>query len=134
MEAKADKVLSTASYILVNLIQNQGLEKGIEAINSDELTSKAYDLTMKLIEKIPDDEPKGSEDYNVPSDEECLTSVKAAFRVMNDRQSTKSQLANAIVLKFKVKKMIAEYIISRAEGLGLIKAFPRGNCIDYALA
>lgn len=129
MKAKAEKILNTASYILVNLIK----EGKRDNLSNDELTDIAIDMTMKLVEKIPDDESKETDEYEVPSDEECANAVKSALRVMNDRASTKSQLVNAIVLKYKVKKMIAEYIISRAEGLGIIKAKPRGNCTDYKL-
>jgi hypothetical protein len=129
MKAKAEKILSTASYVLVNLIKDGKRDH----LSNDELTDIAIDMTTKLIEKIPDDEPNENDEYDVPTDEECVNAVKAALRVMNDRASTKSQLVNAIVLKYKVKKMIAEYIISRAEGLGVIKAKPRGNCTDYKL-
>lgn len=127
MKAKADKVLSTASYILVNLIKDGKRDH----MSNDELTDIALDMTMKLIEKIPDDQQEA--EYELPSEEECKKVIKEAFRVMNDRSSTKSQLVNAILLKHKIKRMIAEYMISRAEAVGIIKAIPRGNCIDYQL-
>ena len=127
MKAKAEKILSTASYILVNLIKDGKRDH----MSNDELTDIAIDMTMKLIDKIPADENE-TED-NLPSEEECLKVIKEAFRVMNDRASTKSQLVNAILLKRKMKRMIAEYMISQAEASGIIKAIPRGNCIDYQL-
>lgn len=127
MKAKAEKVLSTASYILVNLIKDGKRDH----LSNDELTDIALDMTMKLVEKIPDDQQEA--EYELPSEEECKKVIKEAFRVMNDRSSTKSQLVNAILLKHKIKRMIAEYMISRAEAVGIIKAIPRGNCIDYQL-
>ena len=127
MKAKAEKILSTASYILVNLIKDGKRDH----MSNDELTDIALDMTMKLVEKIPDDQQEA--EYELPSEEECKKVIKEAFRVMNDRSSTKSQLVNAILLKHKIKRMIAEYMISRAEAVGIIKAIPRGNCIDYQL-
>lgn len=127
MKAKAEKILSTASYILVNLIKGGKRDH----LSNDELTDIALDMTMKLVEKIPDDQQEA--EYELPSEEECKKVIKEAFRVMNDRSSTKSQLVNAILLKHKIKRMIAEYMISRAEAVGIIKAIPRGNCIDYQL-
>ena len=127
MKAKAEKILSTASYILVNLIKDGKRDH----LSNDELTDIALDMTMKLVEKIPDDQQEA--EYELPSEEECKKIIKEAFRVMNDRSSTKSQLVNAILLKHKIKRMIAEYMISRAEAIGIIKAIPRGNCIDYQL-
>lgn len=127
MKAKAEKILSTASYILVNLIKDGKRDH----LSNDELTDIALDMTMKLVEKIPDDQQEA--EYELPSEEECKKVIKEAFRVMNDRSSTKSQLVNAILLKHKIKRMIAEYMISRAEAFGIIKAIPRGNCIDYQL-
>jgi hypothetical protein len=127
MKAKAEKILSTASYILVNLIKDGKCDH----LSNDELTDIALDMTMKLVEKIPDDQQEA--EYELPSEEECKKVIKEAFRVMNDRSSTKSQLVNAILLKHKIKRMIAEYMISRAEAVGIIKAIPRGNCIDYQL-
>lgn len=127
MKAKAEKILSTASYILVNLIKDGKRDH----LSNDELTDIALDMTMKLVEKIPDDQQEV--EYELPSEEECEKVIKEAFRVMNDRSSTKSQLVNAILLKHKIKRMIAEYMISRAEAVGIIKAIPRGNCIDYQL-
>ncbi len=127
MKAKAEKILSTASYILVNLIKDGKRDH----LSNDELTDIALDMTMKLVEKIPDDQQEA--EYELPSEEECKKVIKEAFRVMNDRSSTKSQLVNAILLKHKIKRMIAEYMISRAEAIGIIKAIPRGNCIDYQL-
>lgn len=127
MKAKAEKILSTASYILVNLIKDGKRDH----LSNDELTDIALDMTMKLVEKIPDDQQEA--EYELPSEEECKKVIKEAFRVMNDRSSTKSQLVNAILLKHKIKRMIAEYMISRAEAVGIIKAIPRGNCIDYQL-
>ncbi len=127
MKAKAEKILSTASYVLVNLIKDGKRDH----MSNDELTDIAIDMTMKLIEKIPDDQQEA--EYELPSEEECKKVIKEAFRVMNDRSSTKSQLVNAILLKHKIKRMIAEYMISRAEAAGIIKAIPRGNCIDYQL-
>ena len=127
MKAKAEKILSTASYILVNLFKDGKRDH----LSNDELTDIALDMTMKLVEKIPDDQQEA--EYELPSEEECKKVIKEAFRVMNDRSSTKSQLVNAILLKHKIKRMIAEYMISRAEAVGIIKAIPRGNCIDYQL-
>ena len=127
MKAKADKILSTASYILVNLIQDGRRDH----MNNDELTDIALDMTMKLIEKIPDDQQ--DEEDELPSDEECAKVIKEAFRVMNGRPSTKSQLVNAIVLKHKMKRMVVEYMISRAETAGIITVAMRGNCINYQL-
>lgn len=127
MKAKAEKILSTASYILVNLIKDGKRDH----MSNDELTDIALDMTLKLVEKIPDDQQEA--EYELPSEEECKKVIKEAFRVMNDRSSTKSQLVNAILLKHKIKRMIAEYMISRAEAVGIIKAIPRGNCIDYQL-
>ena len=127
MKAKAEKILSTASYILVNLIKDGKRDH----LSNHELTDIALDMTMKLVEKIPNDQQEA--EYELPSEEECKKVIKEAFRVMNDRSSTKSQLVNAILLKHKIKRMIAEYMISRAEAVGIIKAIPRGNCIDYQL-
>lgn len=127
MKAKADKILSTASYILVNLIQDGRRDH----MSNDELTDIALDMTMKLIEKIPDDQQ--DEEDELPSDEECTKVIKEAFRVMNGRPSTKSQLVNAIVLKHKMKRMVVEYMISRAETAGIITVAMRGNCINYQL-
>lgn len=127
MKAKADKVLSTASYILVNLIQDGRRDH----MSNDELTDIALDMTMKLIEKISDDQQ--DEEDELPSDEECAKVIKEAFRVMNGRPSTKSQLVNAIVLKHKMKRMVVEYMISRAETAGIITVTMRGNCINYQL-
>lgn len=127
MKAKADKILSTASYILVNLIQDGRRDH----MSNDELTDIALDMTMKLIEKIPDDQQ--DEEDELPSDEECAKVIKEAFRVMNGRPSTKSQLVNAIVLKHKMKRMVVEYMISRAETAGIITVAMRGNCINYQL-
>ena len=130
MKVKAEKILSTASYILVNLIKDGKRDH----LSNDELTDIALDMTTKLIEKIPDDEPEENDKDDVPTDEECRTAICSAFDGDKKRKMTKSQLSNAIILQLKVKRMIAEYIISRAEGLGVIKSKPRGNCIDYLLA
>ena len=100
-------------------------------MSNDELTDIALDMTMKLIEKIPDDQQ--DEEDELPRDEECAKVIKEAFRVMNGRPSTKSQLVNAIVLKHKMKRMVVEYMISRAETAGIITVTMRGNCINYQL-
>ena len=127
MKAKAEKILSTASYILVNLIKDGKRDH----LSNDELTDIALDMTMKLVEKIPDDEP---ENETLPTDEECKMAICSAFDGDRKRKLTKSQLSNAIILKLKVKKMIAEHIIYQAASLGIIKTKARGNCTDYLLA
>lgn len=127
MKAKAEKILNTASYLLANLIKDGKRDH----MSNDELTDIALDMTMKLIEKIPDDP---DEDDIMPTDEECTNTVKEAFKIMNDRPSTRTQLVNAIQFKCKVKKTVAEYMVMQAENIEVIKAKPRGNVTYFKLA
>lgn len=88
----------------------------------------AIDVAVRTAEEFPDDDQ-----LSTPTDDECKEAVIAAFKLNNDKKMSKTRLSNTIEIISRVKKVIADYMISSAEGLGVIKSTPRGNCIDYSL-
>lgn len=88
----------------------------------------AIDIASRTADELDDGATE------TPSDEDVHNTIKAAFDILNGNKATKSTLTNAVMLKGRYKRMIADYIVSRAETLHIIKSTPRGNCIDYSLA
>lgn len=69
----------------------------------------------------------------IPSAEDVSTSIKQVFKMLNEKPSTKSAIVNALMLK-GIKRNVAEYMVSKAKGMGIIKPHQAGNRTEYTLA
>ena len=92
---------------------------------------KAYiDIAKRTASLIEDDDES---EVNLPSPEEVKKCMQQIFKLFNNRPSTKTAIVNALMLKGK-KRNVAEYMVSKAEGMEIIKPQQNGNRIDYTLA
>ena len=92
---------------------------------------KAYiDIAKRTASLIKDDDES---EVNLPSAEEVKKCMQQIFKLFNNRPSTKTAIVNALMLKGK-KRNVAEYMVSKAEGMEIIKPQQNGNRIDYTLA
>ena len=75
------------------------------------------------------------EDKNdlTPSDKDVIDSISQIFKSLNNKPSTRSAIVATLVLK-GIGRSIAEYMVSRAEALSIIKPKREGSRIDYTLA
>ena len=87
----------------------------------------AIDVVNRLADEI-------NEGDITPTSDEVVKTIKQVFSVFNNRQSTKTAIVNAIMLKGSIKRKEAEYMVAAAESLGVIVAKKCGNRIDYTLA
>lgn len=89
---------------------------------------EAIKIAKRTAELLGED----SED-KTPSDEDVIKFVKQAMATMNGRPTSRTQLVNTIRMRGQ-EQMIADYMVNRAESLGIIKSETIGLRTDYTLA
>lgn len=114
----------------INLISGALADLGIQWPITNESIKTYIDIAKRTASLIEDDDESES---NLPSPEEVKKCMQQIFKLFNDRPSTKTAIVNALMLKGK-KRNVAEYMVSKAEGMEIIKPQQNGNRIDYTLA
>ena len=114
----------------INLISGALEDPGIQWPITNESIKTYIDIAKRTASLIEDDDESES---NLPSPEEVKKCMQQIFKLFNNRPSTKTAIVNALMLKGK-KRNVAEYMVSKAEGMEIIKPQQNGNRIDYTLA
>jgi hypothetical protein len=114
----------------INLISGALADPDIQWPITTESIKTYIDIAKRTASLIEDDDESES---NLPSPEEVKKCMQQIFKLFNNRPSTKTAIVNALMLKGK-KRNVAEYMVSKAEGMEIIKPQQNGNRIDYTLA
>ena len=114
----------------INLISGALSDPDIQWPITNESIKTYIDIAKRTASLIEDDDES---EVNLPSAEEVKKCMQQIFKLFNDRPSTKTAIVNALMLKGK-KRNVAEYMVSKAEGMEIIKPQQNGNRIDYTLA
>ncbi len=114
----------------INLISGALADPDIQWPITNESIKTYIDIAKRTASLIEDDDESES---NIPSPEEVKKCMQQIFKLFNNRPSTKTTIVNALILKGK-KRNVAEYMVSKAEGMEIIKPQQNGNRIDYTLA
>lgn len=114
----------------INLISGSLADPDIQWPITTESIKTYIDIAKRTASLIEDDDESES---NLPSPEEVKKCIQQIFKLFNNRPSTKTAIVNALMLKGK-KRNVAEYMVSKAEGMEIIKPQQNGNRIDYTLA
>ena len=114
----------------INLISGALADPDIQWPITNESIKTYIDIAKRTASLIEDDDESES---NLPSPEEVKKCMQQIFKLFNNRPSTKTTIVNALILKGK-KRNVAEYMVSKAEGMEIIKPQQNGNRIDYTLA
>ena len=114
----------------INLISGALEDPGIQWPITNESIKTYIDIAKRTASLIEDDDES---ELNLPSAEEVKKCMQQIFKLFNNRPSTKTAIVNALMLKGK-KRNVAEYMVSKAEGMEIIKPQQNGNRIDYTLA
>ena len=114
----------------INLISGALEDPGIQWPITNESIKTYIDIAKRTASLIEDDDES---EVNLPSPEEVKKCMQQIFKLFNNRPSTKTAIVNALMLKGK-KRNVAEYMVSKAEGMEIIKPQQNGNRIDYTLA
>lgn len=114
----------------INLISGALADPDIQWPITTESIKTYIDIAKRTASLIEDDDESES---NLPSPEEVKKCIQQIFKLFNNRPSTKTAIVNALMLKGK-KRNVAEYMVSKAEGMEIIKPQQNGNRIDYTLA
>jgi hypothetical protein len=114
----------------INLISGALADPNIQWPITNESIKTYIDIAKRTASLIEDDDESES---NLPSPEEVKKCMQQIFKLFNNRPSTKTAIVNALMLKGK-KRNVAEYMVSKAEGMEIIKPQQNGNRIDYTLA
>jgi len=114
----------------VNLISGALAYPDIQWPITNESIKTYIDIAKRTASLIEDDDESES---NLPSPEDVKKCMQQIFKLFNNRPSTKTAIVNALMLKGK-KRNVAEYMVSKAEGMEIIKPQQNGNRIDYTLA
>ena len=114
----------------INLISGALADPDIQWPITNEFIKTYIDIAKRTASLIEDDDESES---NLPSPEEVKKCMQQIFKLFNNRPSTKTAIVNALMLKGK-KRNVAEYMVSKAEGMEIIKPQQNGNRIDYTLA
>jgi hypothetical protein len=114
----------------INLISGALADPDIQWPITNESIKTYIDIAKRTASLIEDDDESES---NLPSPEEVKKCMQQIFKLFNNRPSTKTAIVNALMLKGK-KRNVAEYMVSKAEGMEIIKPQQNGNRIDYTLA
>ena len=114
----------------INLISGALADPDIQWPITNESIKTYIDIAKRTASLIEDDDES---EVNLPSPEEVKKCMQQIFKLFNDRPSTKTAIVNALMLKGK-KRNVAEYMVSKAEGMEIIKPQQNGNRIDYTLA
>ena len=114
----------------INLISGALADPGVQWPITTESIKTYIDIAKRTASLIEDDDES---EVNLPSSEEVKKCMQQIFKLFNNRPSTKTAIVNALMLKGK-KRNVAEYMVSKAEGMEIIKPQQNGNRIDYTLA
>lgn len=114
----------------INLISGALADPDVQWPITDTSIKTYIDIAKRTASLIEDDDES---EVNLPSAEEVKKCMQQIFKLFNDRPSTKTAIVNALMLKGK-KRNVAEYMVSKAEGMEIIKPQQNGNRIDYTLA
>ena len=114
----------------INLISGALADPDVQWPITTESIKTYIDIAKRTASLIEDDDES---EVNLPSAEEVKKCMQQIFKLFNDRPSTKTAIVNALMLKGK-KRNVAEYMVSKAEGMEIIKPQQNGNRIDYTLA
>ena len=114
----------------INLISGALADPDIQCPITNESIKTYIDIAKRTASLIEYDDESES---NLPSPEEVKKCMQQIFKLFNNRPSTKTAIVNALMLKGK-KRNVAEYMVSKAEGMEIIKPQQNGNRIDYTLA
>ena len=114
----------------INLISGALADPDVQWPITDASIKTHIDIAKRTASLIEDDDES---ELNLPSAEEVKKCMQQIFKLFNDRPSTKTAIVNALMLKGK-KRNVAEYMVSKAEGMEIIKPQQNGNRIDYTLA
>ena len=114
----------------INMISGALADPDIQWPITNESIKTYIDIAKRTASLIEDDDESES---NIPSPEEVKKCMQQIFKLFNNRPSTKTTIVNALILKGK-KRNVAEYMVSKAEGMEIIKPQQNGNRIDYTLA
>jgi len=114
----------------INLISGALADPDIQWPITNESIKTYIDIAKRTASLIEDDDESES---NLPSPEDVKKCMQQIFKLFNNRPSTKTAIVNALMLKGK-KRNVAEYMVSKAEGMEIIKPQQNGNRIDYTLA
>lgn len=114
----------------INLISGALADPDVQWPITTESIKTYIDIAKRTASLIEDDDES---EVNLPSPEEVKKCMQQIFKLFNDRPSTKTAIVNALMLKGK-KRNVAEYMVSKAEGMEIIKPQQNGNRIDYTLA
>ena len=114
----------------INLISGALADTDVQWPITTESIKTYIDIAKRTASLIEDDDES---EVNLPSAEEVKKCMQQIFKLFNDRPSTKTAIVNALMLKGK-KRNVAEYMVSKAEGMEIIKPQQNGNRIDYTLA
>ena len=114
----------------INLISGALADPDVQWPITTESIKTYIDIAKRTASLIEDDDESES---NLPSPEEVKKCMQQIFKLFNNRPSTKTAIVNALMLKGK-KRNVAEYMVSKAEGMEIIKPQQNGNRIDYTLA
>lgn len=114
----------------INLISGALADPDVQWPITDASIKTYIDIAKRTASLIEDDDES---ELNLPSAEEVKKCMQQIFKLFNNRPSTKTAIVNALMLKCK-KRNVAEYMVSKAEGMEIIKPQQNGNRIDYTLA
>ena len=114
----------------INLISGALADPDVQWPITTESIKTYIDIAKRTASLIEDDDES---EVNLPSPEEVKKCMQQIFKLFNNRPSTKTAIVNALMLKGK-KRNVAEYMVSKAEGMEIIKPQQNGNRIDYTLA